>query len=585
MEVPKQRLRSRRTRYDWLNEELNPYTLMAPAAGTALAELTSRRHARSVSHRFLMAPPHPNAPSHMPALPAGAHAAIAAATAPDLVVERMKGELATALAADVAAFAEQLRLEDRGLEGELAAAMLENQTQIALLGGDLVRALAELGPLRSAMDDLQAVYRAMCEQAERRVDTGALSRPRDRSLVDVVEKMWASGLDLLFRHVDGASKMIQPAPDRRVVAELGRWLELSTTLYRRFQTVHMFVLLDHVLVAAKRGGTKLSAQACYPVGEVQVSETEVPGVSAGLYTIQMVVRGERHLYLTDRFDHFTRVMQALQDAKNAAEQARIAVEGSRLRQSMSLVSSASPRKRELAMLEISSRVHSRSASLEIRSDLGDAKMRMEQLDVETAHRRYGDAVSSVMFCRSVLVRYAEPSGEEEVDVVADVEQHNLAKREAVLVEAMAKELAGAFDGTTPDDVVEGVCRWLASVGRGEVAHQRLLEAASNRIAELLAKIPFTGDVEAHAAHALVVVFSSLALVVLRFRRVFPREVWVHLVTWVHGEVKEFVKRLDRALYGVDELSEVYIGCHAVVRERAGVLRKEGIDVGYLVGGR
>ena len=64
-------------------------------------------------------------------------------------------------------------------------------------------------------------------------------------------KMWDSQLQSLFKHVDGASKFVQPLPNRHIVAESGRWFEVNVGNWKPSYPTHLFLFNDLILIAVK----------------------------------------------------------------------------------------------------------------------------------------------------------------------------------------------------------------------------------------------------------------------------------------------------------------------------------------------
>jgi hypothetical protein len=109
-------------------------------------------------------------------------------------------------------------------------------------------------------------------------------RNANRSSVANLESMWNVQLQTLWKTVEGSQKFLPAVPGRHIVLETGNWAELDSATWKPKRPVHIVLLNDHLLVAAKkrkrvdqnqpnqRGPvpTKLVAEECWPLQDVDM---------------------------------------------------------------------------------------------------------------------------------------------------------------------------------------------------------------------------------------------------------------------------------------------------------------------------
>lgn len=111
-----------------------------------------------------------------------------------------------------------------------------------------------------------------------------LPKRANRSSVANLESIWSVQLQTLWRTVEGSQKFLPAVPGRHIVLETGHWVELDSATWKPRRPVHIVLLNDHLLVAAKkrkrvdqsnpnhRGPvpTKLVAEECWPLQDIDM---------------------------------------------------------------------------------------------------------------------------------------------------------------------------------------------------------------------------------------------------------------------------------------------------------------------------
>lgn len=395
---------------------------------------------------------------------------------------RIITELSSGTASEIDDYYKVLVKQKALLDRDIKANINQNQRNILELTNDLKATQEELLQLRITTKELYGVLSDFTDAAERRLELehevpqpqsqphsrsksgSSLLLPgkrKDRSSILVVEKMWASELQSLFKHVEGASKYIQAIPGRHVLAESGRWHEVNIGTWKPTRNTHLFVLNDLVLVTAKKnssgqdGGNnkrRLQAIHCWPLHEVKLTEISAPAAASNakgddnkVYIINIRAKSLSYVYQTDRYDHFLKITDAYNKGKNEILQkdrlldARKSInpltdlaetdeEKKQLRESFrnSGVKDDDTEKRHSGhqrqssdhlLQDISARVHSRNRSLDVGRnkssrdpsdktkyfmDLKSIEDRLDEVDVEIAHNKSVESVGLIKHIENKL---------------------------------------------------------------------------------------------------------------------------------------------------------------------------------------
>lgn len=268
------------------------------------------------------------------------------------IIDIIKMELRNKDATTIDDFYKSLVGQKQTLERDIKDKINQNQRNILQLTDNLQVTQEELMLLRVLTKELYGILAEFTDAAERRIDleekdarnaAGAAlpasassqqlrlpKKKKDRLSVVVLQKMWVLELQLLYKHVDGAQKYVQPIAGRHILGESGRWHEINIGTWKPTKPIHLFLLNDAVLVAtrkhAQNGNSKrLQAVYCWPLQQVSISEIQAPtqpnkGGDEKMYVINVRSNSMSYVYQTDRYDHFMRVMNAYMKGKTEVTQ-------------------------------------------------------------------------------------------------------------------------------------------------------------------------------------------------------------------------------------------------------------------------
>ncbi|ODV81835.1 uncharacterized protein CANTADRAFT_19444 [Suhomyces tanzawaensis NRRL Y-17324] len=435
----------------------------------------------------------------------------------------------------------------------------QNQKNILQLTNDLKETQEELLQLRVSTKELYEVLDDFRESAQRRLDlespdassqqkAQALKKKRDRSSILVLEKMWANELQSLFKHVEGASKYIQPLPGRHVIAESGRWQEINAGTWKPIKPTHLFILNDLLLMATKKsaheGGpstkSRLQAVQCLPLSQVELIQIQPPSAKSDdnkSYLINIKSKSLSYVYQTDRFDHFLKITEAYNKGRNElVQQERLMKVGKtaqadsvdtndekrQLRESYRNSGSMEPiddtgkrssgnwrNSGDGVLQDISARVHSRNRSHDYGkkkivndkghffNDLKNLEDKLDDVDVEIAHNQYDQAVGFLGHIEGKLKSIESAitnnsanntkASSEEVKLLIDVIKLKINNRKVKVQQGLIFDLQHKIAKLTEDEI-ESIIVYFESFNQLEKGISSYLSAMSNHLSTTVTRL-------------------------------------------------------------------------------------------------
>lgn len=249
------------------------------------------------------------------------------------------------------------------------------------------------------------------------------SRRSNRSSIANLESMWNVQLQALWKTVEGSQKFLPAVPGRHIVMETGSWVELDSATWRPRRPVHLVLLNDHLLVAAKkrkridpntanqqRGPvpTKLVAEECWQLQDIDMidlganlgsgqsrAEAEERGVT---HAINIRYGSQSYTYRCDprmasaKAELLSTFRKTVEDLRRAlAEESSrpgdalrqlTAREGSR---KSIIVEEPNPREKQEVHVDVDGKMYS----------LRQIEGQIDQLDIDIALQNFEQAVSGV----------------------------------------------------------------------------------------------------------------------------------------------------------------------------------------------
>ena len=209
--------------------------------------------------------------------------------------------LSNATEEDIEEYQKSLRKVKNRTSTDLQQNVYQNRTQFIKISQEADKLKGEMRTLRTLMSELttalgQTSIGNSPNPMSPTVDERLPKRNANRSSVANLESMWNVQLQTLWKTVEGSQKFLPVVPGRHIVMETGHWVELDSATWKPRRPVHIVLLNDHLLVAAKkrkrvdqsnpnhRGPipTKLVAEECWPLQDVDMIDLGAnlgPGVS------------------------------------------------------------------------------------------------------------------------------------------------------------------------------------------------------------------------------------------------------------------------------------------------------------------
>jgi exocyst complex component 8 len=229
--------------------------------------------------------------------------------------------------------------------------------------------------------------------------------------------MYNTQLQALWKNIEGSQKFLAAMPGRHIVLESGHWAELDGATLKPRRNVHIVLLNDHLLIAARkpkrldtndpksrRPHTKLVAVRCWPMNEIDMVEVRAPSRDA---EDALAIRHGQESYTfagdrgnpkdqvellqafrrtKDELRRTERAANGTQDVKNKETNDYLAVRDPAISQNPGLLGSLSRAKNQPEVLiDVDGK----------QRNLRWVEGQIDELDIEVALQRFEEAVSHV----------------------------------------------------------------------------------------------------------------------------------------------------------------------------------------------
>jgi hypothetical protein len=485
----------------------------------------------------------------------------------------------------------------------------QNRTQFIKISKEAEKLKGEMRTLRTLMAELttalgQTAIGNAPNPMSPTADDWVPKRNANRSSVANLESMWNVQLQTLWKTVEGSQKFLPVAPGRHIVMETGQWVELDSATWKPRRPVHIVLLNDHLLVAAKkrkrvdqsnpnhRGPvpTKLVAEECWPLQDVDMidlganmgtgaarEEAEERGIANA---INVRVGSKTFTYRHDKRDSseksellatFRKAVEDLRRTlRSETETATKPTDGfgyAGLRHSVSQksdlnVSDASRDKPEV-------RIDVDGKQQNIRWVDGQ----VDELDIDIALQRFEEAVSGIERLRKLA------RGLKGNSVAQQIINSKVDERAAKLASVLSRALAGthSFLNATKTNVT-----WLTRLGFEDQAREAYLKARSDVISKRVRACVFEGDLPLYIFQVSYVYFTLIKNTLNIYQQCFPAVMTSACIKWAKHHLDGFNALLTRQLSSVQRGTTVWQKCIDIVHEHADSLTEVGVDFADLV---
>ncbi|KAL2822953.1 Cullin repeat-like-containing domain protein [Aspergillus granulosus] len=530
---------------------------------------------------------------------------------PSLPVDRyVAGLLANASEDDIRQFQQSLRKVKNRTSTDLQQNVYQNRTQFIRISQEADKLKGEMRTLRALMADLTtALGQTAIGDSPNPMSPAADERSfkrSNRSSVANLESMWNVQLQTLWKTVEGSQKFLPMVPGRHIVLETGNWVELDSATWKPRRPVHLVLLNDHLLVAAKkrkrvdqsnpnhRGPvpTKLIAEECWPLQDVDMidlganlgtghahDEAEDRGISNA---INVRVGSKPFTYRHDKRNSSAK-SDLLATFRKTVEDLRrtLRSETEAAGKNGESLGFMDPRASVYApKLDILENTDSLRERPEVRIDVDGKQQNLrwvdsqvDELDIDIALQRFEEAVSNIERLRKLA------RGLKANSVAQDVINVKVDERAARLAGVLSRALVDthAFPVTTKTNVT-----WLTRLGFEDQAREAYLKARSDITSKRIRACIFEGDLPLYIFQISYVYFTLIKNTVSTYQQCFPSVMTSACIKWAKHHLDNFNALLTRQLSSVQRGTTVWEKCIEIVHEQASLLSEVNVDFTDLV---
>ncbi|PGH17422.1 hypothetical protein AJ80_04792 [Polytolypa hystricis UAMH7299] len=537
---------------------------------------------------------------------------------PSLSVDKyVTNLLANASEQDIRDYQSSLRKLKNRTSADLQQSVYQNRTQFIKISKEAEKLKGEMSTLRNLMSDLTtALGQANATNGNNNTlspgfDDAASSSSRrnpNRSSIANLESMWNVQLQTLWKTIERSQKFLPAIPGRHIVMETGHWVELDSATWKPRRPVHIVLLNDHLLVAAKRRKrvdannsnakgpvpVKLVAEECWPLQDIDMIDLSANlGVNGA--TEEAVDRGVPNA-INIRYGQKSFTYR--HDQRNGSAKHDLLVTFRRtvedLRKLLRTETESAARPRESILEPNQLLLPRRSQVFENLTATGPSRDKVEvlidvdgkqqnmrwvdgqldDLDIAIALQRFEGAVSSVERLRKLAKSIRGNS------IVQDLVNFKIDQRASKLAEVLLRELVETHSFPTTTRTKVG---WLTRLGFDDHARDAYLNVRSESITKRARQCVFEGNLPLYIFQISYVYFTMIKNTLSIYQQCFPPAQTSACVKWAKHHLDNFNDILVRQLSSVEPDNSVWQKCMDIALEHADMLSEVGVDFRGMVG--
>ena len=471
-----------------------------------------------------------------------------------------------------------------------------------------------MNTLRGLMSELTSALGQASATTGNAMDEPAFSSRRNpnRSSVANLETMWNVQLQTLWKTVERSQKFLPVVPGRHIVLESGHWVELDSATWKPKRPVHIVLLNDHLLVAAKKrkridtnnpqakasAPTKLVAEECWPLQDIDMldlaahddPEVEDPAVPNAInirygqrsFTYRHDARNSKtknELVMAFRRS-LEELRKKLRSEAEATAKSAEAANGDAAARRKSEYFDMTPRDRLDVLIDVDGK----------QQNMRWVESQLDELDMEIALQHFDNAVSRVELLRHIS------KGLKNNQTAQEVIQSKVDERAKTLAELLLRALVDthSFLRATKSKI-----SWLSRLGFDDQAREAFLRARSEVITKraryhtyfnfprlslltVSRQCIFEGDLFLYIFQISFVYFTLLRNTIHAYQSSFPPSMSSAVIKWAKTHLDDFNAILTRQLSSVDPESEVWEKCMEIVKGHVRMLGEVGVDFSGMV---
>ncbi|KAJ5560765.1 hypothetical protein N7535_008962 [Penicillium sp. DV-2018c] len=528
---------------------------------------------------------------------------------PNLPVDKyVAGLLANASEDEIRKYQESLRKVKNRTSTDLQQNVYQNRTQFIKISKEAEKLKDEMRTLRSLMAELTtALGQTSVGNTPNPMSPMEDSFPKrnaNRSSVANLESMWSVQLQTLWKTVEGSQKWLPAAPGRHIVLETGNWVELDSATWKPRRPIHIVLLNDYLLVAAKkrkrvdqshpnhRGPvpTRLVAEECWLLNDIDMIDLGA-NLGTGPAREEALDRGigrsisirvgskpftyrhedagtKQELLATFRktVEDLRRTMRSETDGASKPLEAYGYLAGRHLSLTKAPEAfdlSDSPRDKSDIRIDVDGK----------QQNLRWVEGQVDDLDIDIALQRFEGSVCSIERLRKLAKSLrSNPIAQDIINLKVDGRATRLA---GILSRALVDK--HSFPVATKTHVT-----WLTRLGFEDQARETYLKVRSDVIGQRIRACIFEGDLPLYIFQISYVYFTLIKNTIGIYQKCFPSAMSSSCIRWAKEHLDGFNALLNRQLSSVQRGTSVWEKCLEIVHEHAALLVEVGVDFTDLV---
>ncbi|PLN86750.1 putative exocyst complex component Exo84 [Aspergillus taichungensis] len=494
---------------------------------------------------------------------------------------------------------------------DLQQNVYQNRTQFIKISKEADKLKSEMRTLRALMAELttalgQTAVGSSPNPMSLSPDEPLPKRNGNRSSVANLESMWNVQLQTLWKTVEGSQKFLPVVPGRHIVMETGNWAELDSATWKPRRPVHIVLLNDHLLVAAKkrkrvdqnnpnhRGPvpTKLVAEECWPLQDIDMidlgahlgsgparEEAEERGITNA---ISVRVGAKPFTYRHDK-RHSTAKAELLATFRKTVEDLRRTLRTETEAASKTTDPFAFMGRRQSVFLPQPEALDAGDDGRdmpEVRIDVDGKQQNLrwvesqiDDLDIDIALQRFEESVANIERLRKLA------RGLRGNSFAQDVINTKVDERAAKLAEVLVRALVD-----TPSflQATQRKVSWLSRLGFEDQAREAYLDARSDTVTKRIRACVFEGDLPLYIFQISYVYFVLIKNTISIYQQCFSPAMSSACIGWAMRQLEGFNTLLTRQLSSVQRGTSVWDKCLEIVHSHADMLSEVGVDFRDLV---
>ncbi|KAE8393337.1 Cullin repeat-like-containing domain protein [Aspergillus alliaceus] len=529
---------------------------------------------------------------------------------PSLPVDKYVANLlSNATEEEIEEYQKSLRKVKNRTSTDLQQNVYQNRTQFIKISKEAEKLKGEMRTLRTLMAELTTAL----GQTATVGNTSNLVSPtldermtkrNNRSSVANLESMWNVQLQTLWKTVEGSQKFLPVVPGRHIVMETGNWVELDSATWKPRRPIHIVLLNDHLLVAAKKRKrvdqsnpnhqgpvpTKLVAEECWPLQDVDMIDLGAnlgPGVSReeaedrGIMNAVSVRVGSKPFTYRHDKRNSTAKIDLLATFRKTVED---------LRRTLRSETEAAGKNESFGYLGVRHSSYSVKPDFsalenphdtpEVRIDVDGKQQNLrwveaqvDELDIDIALQRFEEAVSNIERLRKLA------KGLKGNSVAQDVINSKVDERAAKLAGVLSRSL---IDTPSFLNATKTKVSWLTRLGFENQAREAYLTSRTTVMTKRVRACVFEGDLPLYIFQISYVYFTLIKNTVSIYQQCFPPIMASACIKWAKYHLDGFNALLTRQLSSVRRGTSVWQKCIDIVHEHADLLTEVGINFTDLV---